>query len=319
MQRSFTQRAHTTLRFNEAITTTPQQRITNATPPMYIDYSTLQNCKVYHLCTRIEQLCTALTAVAGGDRLQQIRMDSSLHSTESITPQLNVIVKEEILTRKHESIAARIATLKSTIIDLTHKLAIQGDADGQASPIKAAASPATHSPSASISTTQPTTTLTSTVPYHHHALEIRHQLASSAAVRIQLQELTQRQTEKNRELTNLQTKENENIVKLTILQQKITLLNNRAEQVETIQHDLDQIIKREEEYKLKIIQLTEELERVQRESKTFRKQILKLKQSTMKKGDDISMVNAAVSHSGTASGNNSGCERRRSCCFASRY
>ena len=125
---------------------------------------------------------------------------------------------------------------------------------------------------------------------------VRLQLESSAALRVQLQELHAKMSERQREVVSLKTREQEQVSKISVLQAKLTLLQSKLEGVEGQRVELEDARAQLDLIRQQLQAAQAEAEKNVRENRALRKQLLKLKHATAKlKPEEVSTPSPSAS------------------------
>jgi len=169
------------------------------------------------------------------------------------------------------------------------------------------AAPANASDPAGALSGAPPAVLSTLQPWFHHPLTVRAQLSASAALRIALQDLSTRLQEKQKEVYLIQRQVQEEKAKQDVLTQQLSLHAARA----SAQSELAQVndnLRAQLEESAKQLNLSRlELDKLQRENKAVRKQMLKLKQQYLSQEQTRAQIQAAsASNVAGAAGSASG-------------
>ena len=237
----------------------------------------LAGLRVQRCVSEMTQLSAHVKTAVREERVEKVKRIDAVEE-ERLIVELAQLLQPHVLPASSSSSALNLShelnQLKATMLELTRALAGTEDAPPP---------PSTLHPSLAAA----------------HA--VRLQLESSAALRVQLQELQQKMSERQRELVSLKTREQEQVSKISVLQAKLTLLHSKLEGVEGQRVELDDAHAQLNLITAQLQAAVAEAEKHARDNKALRKQLLKLKHATSKlKPDDASPSSAAAGGGGGA-------------------
>ena len=235
--------------------------------------------RVQRCTTEMAQLLTEVRAATGDERMDRVR--HSDHAEEDrVAAELQQLMARHVLPDAATAASSSSPAPPSSALNLSHEI----------TQLKAIMLELTRTLAGTEDIPAASSSQASSHPSRLHAAATRAQLEASAAIRIQLQELAAKMSEKQREVVGLRTREQEQQSKLAVLQSKLQLLTGKVEGVEGMKVELEAAKREAEETRQQLQAAQEEQDRLSKENKALRKQMLKLKHAQAKRGDEVAAV-----------------------------
>ena len=240
----------------------------------------LAGLRVQRCVSEMTNLTARVRAIAKDERVEKVRRmdaDEEARLVSELKAQLAQHVQPAGAGVGGLNLSHEVNQLKATMLELTRTMAAGEDA-----------------PPPPASTAHPSLA---------HAATVRVQLEASAALRIQLQELHAKMSERQREVVALKTREQEQQSKVAVMQAKLALLQGKVEGVEGQRVELEQAKAELAAMQAQVTAAAEDVDRLAKENKLLRKQVLKLKhQTAASKGKAVEGGQAVVAASGGGGG-----------------
>jgi len=147
--------------------------------------------------------------------------------------------------------------------------------------------------------------LSTVQPWFHHPLTIRSQLSATASLRVQLQDLSSRLGEKQKELYAAHKSISEERAKHEVLVQQLQFHTNKSGQYAELTLSVEKLRAKLAESEKTIEAARAQLEKITRENQVLRKQMLQLKAHYMKQ-EERNRAQAAAAAANTASAQGGG-------------